>query len=81
MLEEACEVCGGKVVEKTIDQAFHIKDRRVIISDLPAEVCTQCGYSIVSADVGENLDKFISNLDQTQELKTLQVPIYQYRTI
>jgi len=38
-----CHVCGGKMSEQIVKQEFWLKDQLVVIDELPAGVCEQCG--------------------------------------
>ena len=40
---ETCEYCGGKIVEKRVTLHRRVKTRYVIIEDVPAGVCVECG--------------------------------------
>ena len=47
---ETCEYCGGPIVEKRV--TLHRKaGRYVLIENVPAGVCTECGTRYYSADV------------------------------
>ncbi len=42
-----CAVCSTSLEEKNIQQDFWVKGRLVVIENVPAGVCPQCGEKIV----------------------------------
>ena len=60
-----CALCKGKMKEGTITLPFDInKDMFVIIKDVPALVCTQCGESFVEMSVARVVEKIVGNAEQ-----------------
>ena len=58
-----CYFCKGKVVEKKIKVDFRWGDELVVIEDVPAEVCQQCGEKYFSPEVYKEME----NLAKTKE--------------
>lgn len=55
-----CYFCKGKIVEKRVRVDFRWGEELVVIEDVPAEVCQQCGEKYFSPEVYkamENLAK------------------------
>lgn len=48
---ETCEYCGGKIVEKRVTLHRKVKNRYVIIEEVPAGVCVRCGTRNYAANV------------------------------
>ncbi len=48
---ETCECCGGTIVEKRVTLHRKVKGSYVLIEDVPAGVCTQCGMRYYAANV------------------------------
>jgi YgiT-type zinc finger domain-containing protein len=44
-----CSFCGGRVREKLVRVDCRIGDRLVIVEDVPAGVCEQCGEQYFTA--------------------------------
>jgi YgiT-type zinc finger domain-containing protein len=44
-------VCGEQVEERRINQRFWIKDKLILVEDIPAEVRVQCGEKVVNTNV------------------------------
>ena len=52
MIRSKCDVCGGKLVEKSVD----FKMFGVSIGKFPAEVCASCGEEVFTEEVSEKID-------------------------
>jgi YgiT-type zinc finger domain-containing protein len=50
-----CENCDSKIVEKRIKQDFWIRGKLVVIDNVPAGVCPQCGSKVVNSETGKRL--------------------------
>jgi len=48
---ETCEYCGGEIVEKHVTMHRKVKGNYVLLENVPAGVCTQCGTRYYSANV------------------------------
>jgi YgiT-type zinc finger domain-containing protein len=73
-----CHVCDSKMEEKPIEQDFWIKGKLIIIEDIPAGVCRQCGEKIVKADVGRWIANVIENSDRIEKAPKISVPMLKY---
>jgi YgiT-type zinc finger domain-containing protein len=70
-----CHVCGGKMQTKQIKQDFWIKNKLVVIEDVPAGVCSQCGEKVVNADVGRRLAGALKDTARRKKARTIAVPV------
>jgi YgiT-type zinc finger domain-containing protein len=70
-----CHVCGAPLRERRIKQDFWVKDRLVVIEDVPAGVCTQCGQKVVRAAVGRQIADLIGNGRNLRSSRSLRVPV------
>jgi YgiT-type zinc finger domain-containing protein len=56
---ESCEYCGGPLVEKRVTLHRKVRGQYVLIENVPAGVCSQCGTRCYAANVlktiGESL--------------------------
>ena len=71
---ETCEYCGGVIVEKSV--TIHRKARRgyVLLENVPAGVCTECGTRYYAADVLKTIEESVrGRRDATREVL---VPVY-----
>lgn len=74
-----CQVCGEQMVEQQIKQDFWIKGDLIVIEDVPAGVCPQCGEKIVRADVGRQIAALIANIERMQPVRSINVPVLQFK--
>ena len=51
-----CTFCGGEVEERRIEYDYRRKGRLLIISNVPAGVCRQCGEKYFASDVAKKMD-------------------------
>jgi YgiT-type zinc finger domain-containing protein len=54
-----CHFCGGKVTAQQVDVMRHWKGRYVLIENVPAHVCAQCGERYYDAVVAEAMDQIM----------------------
>ena len=52
-----CAICGGKTEHKHIDLPLELRNKFLVVKNVPAEVCTQCGEIYYSVDVAKKLEK------------------------
>ncbi|MCA1629561.1 MAG: type II toxin-antitoxin system MqsA family antitoxin [Acidobacteria bacterium] len=71
-----CHVCGERMEPRQIKQDFWIKDKLVVIEDVPAGVCPQCGERVVNAETGRRIAALIGSLKQPRRKRTLSVPVF-----
>lgn len=63
---------------KRIKQDFWIRSRLLVIEDVPAGVCVQCGEKIVSADVGQSLARALKDSARRRKARTIAVPVIRF---
>jgi YgiT-type zinc finger domain-containing protein len=54
---ETCEYCGGPIVEKRVTLHRKVRRRYVLIENVPAGVCTQCGTRHYAANVLKTMEE------------------------
>ncbi|MGH9769963.1 MAG: YgiT-type zinc finger protein [Blastocatellia bacterium] len=74
-----CHVCGEQMVERQIKQDFWIKGDLIVIEDVPAGVCPQCGEKTVRAEVGRQIATLIAGMEQMQPVRNITVPVLQFK--
>lgn len=77
ILQSKCPVCGGNVITATIYYPVALKDTIVLLEDVPAKVCSQCGELVevqVDFDLKDRIRRLISS--NSVPCKTLEVPVY-----
>jgi YgiT-type zinc finger domain-containing protein len=59
-----CPLCGGKM-QKGINAApFFSDDKIIVIKDVPAEVCSDCGEAYLKSSVVGQVEKLLDRLDE-----------------
>jgi YgiT-type zinc finger domain-containing protein len=70
-----CHVCGERMREQQIKQDFWIKGELIVIEDVPAGVCPQCGEKVVNAATGRQLAALLVDQQSVQSARKISVPI------
>jgi len=73
-----CEICDTPLQEKHIKQDFWIRGELIVVEDIPAGVCPQCGEKIVRADVGQWIMKLIKNSERIAKAPRISVPSIKF---
>ncbi len=58
----SCFYCKGKLEHKLINHIVDLGDTIIIVKDVPAEVCTQCGEASFSDAVARKLEEIVNNM-------------------
>lgn len=71
-----CTYCGGEVSEKTIHYDYRRQDRLMVISNVRAGVCQQCGEKYFQPDVLKKMDELYHDIFERNRKpdRTLSVP-------
>lgn len=70
-----CSFCGGPVEERLVNVDYRTKTGLVIIENVPAGVCRQCGEEYYTAQVAKTLEKLAT---ETPASRTVAVPVHQF---
>ena len=69
-----CDVCGGMLRPDTTSLHLWHKKQLVIVCDVPAQICRQCGQSHVDREVSVRIEQFLHNCEHCQPQRYIQVP-------
>lgn len=69
-----CPLCGGKLEKKRVTYPQEYGGKIVILENVPAEACRQCGEVLLRPDVLEQVQKIVWERKAPQ--RTAQVPAY-----
>jgi len=71
-----CSFCGGEVTEQKIDYDYRRQSHLLVISNVSAGVCGQCGEKYFTPEILKKMDDFYHNIfDRNQKpQRTLTVP-------
>ena len=56
---DRCYFCGGKLESRITLLPFVVKDNVVIVKNIPADVCSQCGEAVMSSNVAKKVDHLL----------------------
>ena len=62
---ERCYFCKGKIVEQRVSVDFRWGDELVVIEDVPAEVCQQCGEKYFSPEVYTEMETLAKSKEKS----------------
>jgi YgiT-type zinc finger domain-containing protein len=71
---ETCEYCGGAIVEKRVTLHRKVKGNYVLIENVPAGVCTQCGTRYYAANVLKTIEESVRGRQKVA--REVLVPVY-----
>lgn len=70
-----CFMCKGVLEEKKVNYVVDLQETIIIIKDVPAKVCKQCGEQYFDDDTSENIEKIVNQLKQL----STEVTIVHYK--
>jgi len=59
MFTHGCPLCSGNLYESTSTFTVDIKQVLVVVRNVPAKVCRQCGESWIMDDAAEKLEQIV----------------------
>ncbi len=71
-------ICNTPLQERNIQQDFWLKDKLVVIENVPAGVCPRCGEKVVNAEVGEHIAELLKDSKRIDKSPTISVPLIKY---
>jgi len=74
-----CDICGGRREKTDISYNIFYRGRPVIIENVPAEVCQQCGEEYFDPDTVEMLQKVVWS--QKKPKRTIETPVFDLAAI
>jgi YgiT-type zinc finger domain-containing protein len=75
---KACCFYKGPVEERLVEFDGKWGRKRVIISNVPAEVCLQCGEQYFTPEVSGRLEE-LAKQEKVPEERFVEVPMREYR--
>jgi len=76
-----CDVCGTVMQEQYIKRNFWLKGDMVIVDNVPARVCPQCGSKVVRKEVGHWLLTLLRNPERIAKAPRIAVPLIRLEPI
>jgi len=69
-----CPLCGGELEERKVTHPQDYKGKIVILENVPAEVCRQCGEVLLRPDVLERVQQAVWS--QAAPSRMTPIPVY-----
>jgi len=57
-----CFMCKGELIEKRVKYMVDLEGTVIIIKDVPAKVCVQCGEQYFDDETSKNIEKIVNKL-------------------
>jgi YgiT-type zinc finger domain-containing protein len=73
---ERCEYCGGPIVEKRVTVHRKVNGKYVLVENVPAGVCTECGMQYFAANVLKTVEESVQGRRKAEQ--EVLVPVYSY---
>ena len=61
---EPCSLCGGEMEEKEVEVIKKAGEKVVVVKDVPAWVCKQCGERYYSIDTVEGIKAIVKEVGE-----------------
>ncbi|MDM8522280.1 type II toxin-antitoxin system MqsA family antitoxin [Desulfococcaceae bacterium HSG8] len=71
---DRCDLCGGILSAGKTSLEIRRNGDIIILNDIPADLCEQCGESYISAEISEKLDHFLEEYRQHRPDRYIPVP-------
>jgi YgiT-type zinc finger domain-containing protein len=73
---EKCEYCGGPIVERRVTLHRKVRDGYVLIENVPAGVCKECGARYFAANVLKTIQENIRGRRKAE--REVCIPVYSF---
>ena len=71
---DRCDLCGGELKPGSTTLDIWYKSELIIIKDITADVCDQCGEAYITPEVSEKLDQFVTEYQCHKPERYISVP-------
>lgn len=79
MRQEPCDFCDGHLEARTVSVVRGRARKLVMIEQVPALVCTQCGMRYFDAPVVRSMERLLKRSRSTK--RKIQIPVTKYETV
>ena len=73
---DKCYFCKGDVVQQHVSIDYRWGDTLVIIKDVPAAVCQQCGEKYLSSSVYKELERLAKSKNHIMDKMTVDILVF-----
>ena len=71
---ERCEYCHGVIRERKTELSRRVKEKYIVIENVPTGVCIECGTRYYSANVLKTIEETIAG--RRKATREVRVPVY-----
>ena len=75
----SCSFCKGDLEQRLIRYVQDYKGKLVVVENVPADVCTQCGEPLIRPNVAEKLQQIVWGNVPRQ--KTVEADSYDFANV
>jgi HTH-type transcriptional regulator / antitoxin MqsA len=73
-----CHVCGSKEAhEETVSEVFFIDEKPVLVENIPAQVCSQCGEATFDRETTEKIRRMLQ--EKKIPVKSVAMDVYAFK--
>jgi YgiT-type zinc finger domain-containing protein len=74
-----CVNCYTHLKEENIQQDFWIKNKLIVIENVPAGVCPRCRKKVVKADAGEHIFNIVKDNKYIAKAPAISIPVVKFK--
>ena len=74
---DKCYFCKGKVIQQQVTIDYRWGDNLVVIKDVPAGVCQQCGEKYLTSDVYKELESLAKSKSHLMGEMTVEILAFE----
>lgn len=72
-----CDVCGSvKSRQQLVSEIFEVDGRRVLVENIPAQVCTHCGEPTFSRETVETVRRMLHG--EAEPVGIIELEVFAY---
>ena len=72
-----CHVCGStESRNELVREVFEVNGKRVLVENIPAQVCARCGEEIFSKDTTEKVRLIVHS--KVKPIKSIKMDVFAY---
>lgn len=72
----ACDLCGARVSDAMVTYPLELEGRWVLIEQVPARVCIQCGERLFTPDTVDKLQQIARGVQKPQRIQ--ETPVFDF---
>jgi YgiT-type zinc finger domain-containing protein len=62
-----CQICEGVYEERLIARAYRRDGKVIVVDDVPAEVCSGCGDTLLKPETVEEIQQALARAEEAKE--------------